>query len=649
MPKILNVGILAHVDAGKTSLTESFLFQGGATKQKGDVDKGTSQSDFLDVEKERGISVRSAVSTFTWKNVQINLIDTPGHVDFSSDVERAIRVLDCAILVVSAVDGVQAHTETLFKTLHENKIPTIFFINKIDRIGADVELVFEEIQRELTADIILTQRVLDEETNDVSVESSWNEDDITDYVFEKISEYNENIMEKYLSDEDISFSDLDNAFVESVNKNLLYPILLGSVKNEVGITNLLDYLVKNIHVQIHKNDALSALIFRIDHDKVLGKVAGIRIFSGSLKNRDIVKNTSQNIEEKVTQIKRYKGNKFEDVTNAEEGEIVAVCGLTDSNIGDILGSVENVRTEVNFVEPLLTVQVIAKNDNDYAALAEALQMLSKEDPALHFEWLKDEKELHVKIMGWIQIQILEKILLDRFNIEAEFKEPTVIYKETPKKAGEGFVRYWMPKPCWAILRFKIEPGELGSGVVYESKISVDKVHQKYQNEVARTIPIALQQGIKGWEVTDIKITLTDGEDHEVHSRPGDFVIATPMGIMNGLVNTDTVFLEPYISFKISATDDLLGAIAGDITQMRGSFESPQIENGKFTMAGVLPLATSLDFPVKLSSRSGGKAKISTKFHSYKPCTDEQGVIRPFKGINPLDEAKYILKARKAIQ
>jgi ribosomal protection tetracycline resistance protein len=199
------------------------------------------------------------------------------------------------------------------------------------------------------------------------------------------------------------------------------------------------------------------------------------------------------------------------------------------------------------------------------------------------------------------------------------------------------------------MKFLIEPGERGSGVVYESKISVDDVHQKYQNEVERTIPNALKQGIKGWEVTDLKITLIEGEDHEIHSRPGDFIVATPMGIINGLVNTGTTLLEPLISFKISATEDLLGAITSDITQMRGAFDSPEMENGKFNLTGILPVSTSLDFPVRLSSRSGGKAKISTKFYGYQECADELGQIREYKGISPLDTSKWILKARKALQ
>jgi ribosomal protection tetracycline resistance protein len=299
--------------------------------------------------------------------------------------------------------------------------------------------------------------------------------------------------------------------------------------------------------------------------------------------------------------------------------------------------------------PLLTVQVKAVSDKDYAALAEAMSELAMEDPALEFEWLREEAEFHIKVMGWIQMEVLERILADRFGISARIENPTVIYKETPSGTGEGFVRYWMPKPCWAIVRFRIEPGERGSGVAFQSIVPVNDIQQKYQNEVERSISGALKQGIKGWEMTDLRITMIAGEDHPVHSRPGDFTVATPMGIMDGLVNTGTTLLEPMIRFQIQATEELLGAIVSDITRMRGSFESPVMDDGRFTIGGMVPLATSIDFPVKLSSRSGGKARISTQFCGYRECTDELGVIRPYKGISPLDTAKYILKARKAIQ
>lgn len=649
--KIINIGVLAHVDAGKTTLTESFLYLGGVIKNLGNVDKGTAQTDFLDIEKERGISVRSAASTFYWKGVQINLIDTPGHIDFSADVERTLGVLDAAILVISAVEGVQAHTENIWLALKEHKIPTLIFINKIDRLGADTTRVLDEIRNDLSPDIV----VLQESTNDGEKDKAntidyWNENHIQEEIFESIANANDAILEKYLNDETVSFRELDDELKVAVGRFQLVPILMGAAKNMLGVNELLDAVVSYMPLaKGNEDEPFSALVFRVDHNKKLGKVVGIRIFDGKISNRDVIVNSTQKTEEKVSLVKRYKAGKLEDCASLGAGDIAAVCGLANTQIGDVLGSGDLVPKNVKLNSPLLMVQVKAENDKDYAALAEAIQILTSEDPSLQFEWLREDKELHIRIMGWIQIQVLENILENRFKIRAKFNDPSVIYKESPNTSAEGFARYWMPKPCWAIVKLKIEQGKAGSGVVYSSELGVNDVKQKYQNEVERTISKALKQGPKGWEVTDLKITFIAGEDHEVHSRPGDFTIATPMAVMNGLVNSGTKFLEPMLWFRISAPEDLLGAITSDIIQMRGSFESPEMENGKFSLEGIIPVATSMDFPVRLSSRSGGKAKIKTRFHSYKECTDEQGVIRPYKGISPLDEAKYILKARKAIQ
>ncbi len=646
-----NIGILAHVDAGKTTITENFLFLSGQTNQLGSVDKGTAQTDFLEVEKERGITVRSANTSFEWKGTRINLIDTPGHVDFASDVERIMRVIDCAVLIVSAVEGVQAHTETLFGALKEHKIPSIIFINKIDRVGADVERVIQEIKKELTPHIAVLQKPMHEETNEASIQLLWSKSTQHEEIIESIANIDETILEKYLEGESIAFETLDNSLKAAIQKASISPLLLGSAKNSTGIEELLDAIVQYTPLPAQEPPGkLSALVYKIEYDKTMGKVAHVKVFSGSIKNREIIKNHTQNIEEKVTQVRKMFSNKFKDIGIVEAGDVAGICGFSKAKTGDILGDNDNnIPRNINLSTPLLTVQAKAEEEKNYATLAEALIQLSDEDPTLDFEWLKDEKELHVNIMGWMQIETLEAILASRFGIRAKFDNPTVIYKETPTAKGEGFEKYWMPKPCWAIVKFLIEPGERGSGVVYESKVSVDNIHQKYQNEIEKTIPKALQQGIKGWEVTDIKITLIDGEDHEIHSRPGDFIIATPMAIMNGLVNTGTTLLEPRLKFKIKAPVDLLGAITSDITQMRGSFASPIMENDKFILEGILPVATSLDYPVKLSSRSGGKANISTKFHGYQECTDSQGATRQFKGISPLDRSKYILKARKALQ
>lgn len=649
--KIFNIGVLAHVDAGKTTLTEQMLFLGGAIKKTGSVDKGTAQTDFLDIEKERGISVRSASATLHWKGAQINLIDTPGHIDFSADVERSLSVLDAAILVVSAVEGVQAHTENIWLALKEYQIPTLIFVNKIDRMGADTKRVLEEIRNDLTSDILLLQQSENEgEGERAAIHSSWNAHQLNEEIIESIANLDDAILENYLNGESIAFETLDQALIKSIHQFQRIPVLLGAAKNGLGVNSLMDAIIH--YLPSAKGDIdkdFAALVFNISHDNKLGRIVGVRIYNGQLSNRDIIRNATQDIDEKVSFLKNYKAGKLEDCPSAGPGDIVAVCGLSNTQVGDVLGSDSLIPKRVKLNSPLLTVQISAEKETDYAALAEALLLLTLEDPSLQFEWLREDKELHVRIMGWIQMQVLERILESRFNIIAKFGDPSIIYKESPKASAEGYARYWMPKPCWAIIKFSIEPGALGSGVVYASKVGVNKIQRKYQNEIERTIAKALKQGIKGWEVTDLKITLIDGEDHEVHTHPGDFVIATPMAIMNGLINTDTKFLEPYLKFSIQAPEELLGAITSDIIQMRGSFESPEMQHGKFSLKGIFPVATSLDFPVKLSSRSGGKAKIKTLFHGYQECSDDQGEIRPFKGISPLDEAKYILKARKAIQ
>ncbi|MEI8202372.1 MAG: translation factor GTPase family protein [Bacteroidota bacterium] len=648
---IRNIAILAHADAGKTTLTEHFLFASGATKKLGSVDNGTAQTDSLNVEKERGISVRSANTSFVWQDTQINLIDTPGHVDFSSDVERILRIIDGAILMISAVEGVQAHSETLFNALQAKQIPTLIFINKIDRVGANTENVLAEIHKELTQKTIVLQQTSNEGENDANILSCWNPSAMNENLIETLASTDDFLLDKYLNAQTIGFDEANSCLVKAVQACELFPVLMGSAKNEIGIEELLNAIIQYLPAPIGDlSHDLSALVYRIEYDKSIGKIAHVRIFDGRISNREVVNNSSRGVQEKVTRIRKLINGKYEDVQQATAGDVVGICGFSEAQTGDVLGNTtESILQDISLRTPLLTVQLKAANDKDYAALAAALQELNAEDPSLDFQWMKDEKELHVKIMGWLQMEVLERIIEDRFQIKAKFENPTVIYKETPSTIAEGYVRYWMPKPCWAIMKFRIEPAERGSGVKYESKIGVNDVLQKYQNEVERTIPVALQQGIKGWEVTDIKITLIEGEDHEMHTHPGDFVVATPMGIMDGLQNSGTILLEPMIAFKISATEELLGAITSDITQMRGSFESPTMENGRFVLKGIMPLATSIDYPVKLSSRSGGKAKISTQFHSYRDCTDEQGVIREFKGISPLDTAKYILKARKALQ
>ncbi|MCP4290682.1 MAG: TetM/TetW/TetO/TetS family tetracycline resistance ribosomal protection protein [bacterium] len=654
-----NIGILAHVDAGKTTTTEQMLYLAGAITKPGSVDKGTSVTDSLSVERERGISIRMSTASLQWKNIQINLIDTPGHVDFCAEVERSLLALDCAVLVISAVEGVQAHTTTIFNALQELRIPTLFFINKIDRLGADVQAVVQEIKRELTNSIVLLQQAVNEGETGASIQSLWAssaagipieaESPQVNAIAEVIAENDDALLEKFLDGEFLEFEALDRALSRGTAQCKHYPILLGVAKTGLGIEELLDSIVNHLPgPEADPQKPLSGVVFRIDHDPKLGKVAAVRVFSGEISVRDSILNTTQGCQEKVAQLKKFHVGKYEDIRVLNAGDVGSVCGFSKACVGDVLGEQNTISSDFSFSTPLLTVKVSPENEADFAILAAALTELSVEDPALDFEYFPQQRELHLKISGWIQIEILTAVLANRFDLAASFSSPTIIYRETPSSAGFGFERYWMPKPCWAIIKLLIEPLPTGSGVQYESKIGVNDVALKYQNEVERTISKALKQGPRGWEVTDLKITLVEGEEHPVHSRPGDFIIATPMAVMNGLVETGTTFLEPVLDFRITASVDLLGSITSDLSRLRATFEGPDIEGERFVLEGKIPAATSLDYPVQLASRSGGKAKISTRLSGYESCDDELGVNTEYRGISPLDRAKYILKARGAI-
>lgn len=642
---MINIGVLAHVDAGKTTITENILYLTGATRKLGSVDDKSAVTDYLAAERERGISIQSATTSFTWKNRQFNLIDTPGHVDFSAEVERVLSVLDVAILVVSAVEGIQAQTITIFETLKHLKIPSLVFVNKIDRSGSDVELIISEFRKELGHLLFPMNMPENEAENNAGIRTLAAEENAV--YLEELAAYDDQLLEKLLEGQELTRDYIHQILLKQLFKAEVSPMFCGIAKTGLGIEFILNYL-SELEVDDEDQDTdLSALVFKVEHDQKLGRLAHVRVYSGSIKNRDLITNFTQNCKMKVAQTKKYFTNKLEDISEISAGDIAVISGLTDVQVGDVLGKpIERIQ-KISLAQPLLLVQVKPKNAGDFVKLTEALQQLNTEDPNLNFNWIKEESELTVKLSGPMQKEVLGMFLSDRFGIDAEFGDSTVIYKETPSKAAEGFVRYWMPKPCWAIMKLKIEPGEPGSGISFESKVSVNDIRQKYQNEVERTIPFALKQGIKGWEVTDLKITLVEGEDHEVHSNPGDFVIATPMGLMRALENSGTTLMEPVMSFEIKAEDNFLGAITSEITNMRGEFNSPEFEGNRFKLTGKVPAATSVDFPIKLNSLTAGKAKLRMRLHTYQACSDEQGTVREYKGVNPLDESKWILHARGA--
>ncbi len=646
----INIGLVAHVDAGKTTLTEMLLYNAGVIKSPGSVDKGTSQTDQLEVEKLRGISVRSASAALKWNNININIIDTPGHADFSAEVERALLALDCAILVVSAYEGVQAHTETIWTALKQLRIPVIIFVNKIDRQGCDVSKVIGQIQKYLTKDIAIFQSVDNIATNAPVVCDQLNEHDfrnIDDSSLETVINYNDILLEKYLNEEKIYFNEFIESLKQQTNSRTVFPVLFGSSKLNIGIRELLTTITDIINAPSYdSNSDVSGIIFKVEHDSSLGRVAHVRLFSGEISSRDEVFVSNSPDAYKITQIRKIEGHKYKQVDSFSTGDVAAVCGLSSAIAGDYIGISRD--KSINLNTPLLTVSITPANHNEYTRLVESVQQLSIEDPALDLKWLKDERELQIKIMGIIQIQILKSVLLDRFGIEAVFSDPTVIYKETLADKGFAYEEYTMPKPCWAVVKFHIEPGKRGSGVSFSSQVGVNDIAQRYQNEVERTIPKALEQGMFGWEVTDIKITLIGGEDHNVHSRAGDFAIATPMALMKAFRDIGTTLLEPVLKYTISAPEEYLGKIASSLTILRTEIGNPIIEDETFTLSGIIPAKESLDYATKLASITKGRGKYATIFNGYRECSVEEGATTPFRGINPLDRSKYILKARKAL-
>lgn len=649
----INVGIFAHVDAGKTTTTENILYESGRIRALGSVDSGTALTDSMDVERQRGISVRAALASFQWKGVQINLVDTPGHVDFLSEVERSLRVMDCAVLILSAVEGVQAQSEMIWNALRKLGIPTLIFMNKMDRVGADPEAVLAQARNYLSSDIIPVQQPIGKDQEYIEAIDLWGSD--TDpaaqtELLEALAERDEDLLETYMSGSSIDLAAWKKYMKTASASGRFFPMVYGVAAKGLGITALLDAMVEYFpRAGGNVEGPVSGIVYNIQRDKSMGRMAFVRLYEGTIRNRDTVMNYTQNIQGKVTQIRKVEGGRTEDVGSLEAGDIAVIYGLSGVRIGDVLGHPEAIPEEAKLAVPLLTVRVFWGTDMDDHKVIGALQELADEDPLLDAQWLQDERELHIKVMGPIQLEILNSVLEERYALKVTFGQPSVIYKETPASAGEGFIAYTMPKPCWAILRFQIEPGPPGSGLVYDSIVRSSDLLPQYQSETARRVPEALQQGLYGWEVTDLKVTLIEGQHHVWHTHPLDFAVATPMGIMDGLARVGTKLLEPILQVRIVVPEENGGRVMNDLVQMRGTFEPPVLQGERMIIEGRLPLATSLDYPVTLSSYTKGRSMFTSFFVGYEECPPDVSAERTRRGVNPLDQAKYILSVRKALQ
>jgi ribosomal protection tetracycline resistance protein len=392
------------------------------------------------------------------------------------------------------------------------------------------------------------------------------------------------------------------------------------------------------------------IVYKITHDKRMGRLAHIRMFGGEIKNRDALTlnpGTEEQKEGKITQIKSCFGSKLMDVGEAKRGDVVAVSGLTDARVYDIIGELTE-RTGCRLTEPTLRVQVIPPSPERLDETLSAFEELAAEDPKLGLQYFRTEREITVGIIGTIQLEILTALARERYGLEVRFSPPTVIYKETPAGPGHGFDAYTMPKPCWAIVELELEPGPRGSGLVYCSEIKDNIIPYRYQNHIGLSVPRALKQGLMNWEVTDLKVRLTGGGHHPIHTHPLDFFLCTPIAVMKALTDAGTTLLEPTQIMRIIAGEEHAGRIIGDMLDMRAEYDSPVIRDGKLSLEARVPVSASMDYAVRLAAATSGRGAVSARFGGYRECPEGLGEAAKRRGINPLDRDRWILANRGAM-
>ena len=630
--KLLNLGVLAHVDAGKTTTVEQMLYVSGGLRMAGSVDKGSTQTDFLPIERQRGISVATASVSIELNNIRINIIDTPGHMDFTGEVERALSALDGVVLVVSAAEGIQSQTERFWKALREMQIPTVIFLNKIDRMGCDPAAVVKQLRDEFSEKIMPTPI-----TEDSILELCENDDDLT---------------AQYLEHESVSPEAVIQSLARQTKECRAFPLVYGAAALGQGIPALLEAIETYLPAFDPAPDGdLSGIVYKIEHDKQAGKIAHVRLFSGKVQNRDAIlchrPGMAEPFQEKITQIRKLSGQKREDVGFAHGNEIAAICGMTGIKAGDMLGQILQ-RYQSKIAMPLFSVQVFGPEGKD-SQLLQAISELSDEDPLMEYAWNYEERELVIRTMGKIQLEILEYLLLERYGLAVGFSAPSVIYKESISVTGIGFEAYTMPKPCWAIVKLQVDPLPRGSGFKYSSEAHKSVLQDRYQNHVQIAVADAIKQGRLGWEVTDAHFKLLEGESHIYHTHPMDFFLATPIAVMRAIEDAGPILLEPLVKLRLTATDELSGKLIGDIIKMRGEFDSPVIKDGKLEMEAIVPVATSMDYSIKFSSLTSGRGIIKSDFYGYVECPLEMGAMSKRRGVDPLDRDKWILFKRGALK
>ncbi|MBS5511440.1 MAG: TetM/TetW/TetO/TetS family tetracycline resistance ribosomal protection protein [Clostridium sp.] len=600
------IGILAHVDAGKTTMSEAILYETGKLKKMGRVDNRDAFLDTFALERARGITIFSKQAVFPLGDTFVTLLDTPGHVDFSAEMERTLQVLDYAVLIVSGADGVQGHTETLWRLLKRYRIPVFLFVNKMDQKGTDQEAVLASLKERLDHGIVDFSGV----SGNCEILGT------SDETAEEIATCDEALLEAYLADGSLKTADVRNA----IQDRKLFPCFFGSALKLTGVREFLTSLGEFASCPDYAKD-FGAKVFKISRDETGVRMTHLKITGGTLKIRDSL---SPDSEEKINQIRLYSGSKFEMLKEAEPGMVVAVTGISDTKPGQVFGSASD--SVLPLLEPVLTYRILLPFGTDSHTMLRHMRMLEEEDPQLHIVWNEALGEIQAQVMGDVQMEILKSQVQERFGVEIGFGEGNIVYKETIAKTVEG-VGHFEPLRHYAEVHLLMEPGEPGSGLVFDADCSEDMLDKNWQRLILTHLEEKRFRGIlTGSEITDMKITLIAGRAHQKHTEGGDFRQATYRAVRQGLCEAGCVLLEPYYAFRLEVPSENLGRAMADLDRMQGEFSAPEQDGSIALLTGTAPVSTMRNYQRDVISYTKGRGRLTLSLSGYEPCHNAEEVI-----------------------
>lgn len=612
------IGILAHADAGKTTFSEQVLFHTHVIRSRGRVDHQDAFLDNQPIERERGITVFSEQAVFSIQGDTFYWIDTPGHADFSGEMERALQVIDVAVVLVSGTDGVQGHTETVFDLLQQRKIPCFFFLNKLDQEGADYYQCLQDIREKLTRDAI-------------DFGSSFScEGEMGKELIEELSERDDALLETYL-EEGYQKELWLTAAREMIQDGRVFPCFGGSALQDQGVEEFLAamHTLVQWRKEDHGNDKFCGRIYKIRHDRQGRRIVFLKVEQGLLRAKEeIIVPSGQ---EKVDELRIYQGEKFTTVQQVSAGDLCAVIGLSKVTPGDSVGA--RLFHQPSQLVPMMAVRVQAGKEVPVQALLSALRQLEEEDPLLGVEWNQQLEEIHISIMGTIQLEVLQQVLRERFGIEVSFGQCEIVYRETISSPVIGY-GHFEPLRHYAEVHVRLEPGPRGSGITFSSECPTDVLEGNYQRLIRTHVMEKVHKGVlTGSPLTDVKVVLLTGRAHPKHTEGGDFREATYRAIRQGLMQASNILLEPYYRFRLTVPASQVGRVLSDIQRMRGVFEPLEQGESSVTVRGRGPVSQFLNYGRELSSFTGGKGSMSCQFDGYEPCEEAQEVIEA-KGYEP---------------